>query len=368
MMTDNERRKVFWLVKKYSSYTAWKALADAYCVFSDAYMKAIRIADHSKDDELDEATYSGEAKRILDGRIAFEKGLPRLKKGDRSVWRRNSRGILGQGLDQITFIRRIMDPEEYMFDWMKNKDEVVAAHEALRAALASPGAVTERPEVTDEAPLATWDVLTPVHPTQGWPMNNPAHLNFPPSLPEVPAPAAFVVETGSEVPYDGIYEPEWGEVVRGNNGLLARIASAVTGKSKAEPPRLIGNDEDADSFPPSPRREHIGCMNYLLGGTSAPYYSDEENTPPMPVAWRLIWKDTRYLDGSIPEEEAEYLKPITPAKNPRQRCPAGQPCPQDGWWFTPAKAGSCRFFRAGETMPRFESDYGETIWQMNEKE
>jgi hypothetical protein len=31
-----------------------------------------------------------------------------------------------------------MDPEEYVFDWMKNKDEVLAAHRALKAALANP--------------------------------------------------------------------------------------------------------------------------------------------------------------------------------------------------------------------------------------
>lgn len=365
MMTEEERRKVFWLVKKYSSYTAWKALANAYFGFSDAWLKAMKLADDADIDEFNKRA----TKDILDGRIAFEKGLPRLKQGDRSVWRRNSRGVLIQGLYQLGFIDRIMDPVEYMFDWMKNKDEVVVAHQVLNEAYAGHGAVTERPDITDDAPLAPWNVLATIHPTYGTAMRNPAHLNFPPSLPDVPAPASFVVETGAEVPFDGIYEPEWGEVKAEGQGMLTKLKSAVTGKKKTtEPPRLIGNDDDADSFPPASRRDHIGCMNYLLAGTSAPYYSDDEDAPPMPVAWRLIWKDTRYLDGTIPDEEAEYLKPLAPFANPRLRCPAGQACPKDGWWLTPAKAGSCRFFRAGEVMPSLGSNYGETIWQWDEQQ
>jgi hypothetical protein len=363
MMTDNERRKVFWLVKKYSSYTAWQALADAYYTFADAWLKAMKLADDADIDEFNQRA----TKDILDGRIAFEKGLPRLRQGDRTVWRRNSRGVLIQGLYQLHFIDRIMDPEEYMFDWMKNKDEVVATHKTLVKASFGQGIVVEHEDPNESAPLGSWNVLETVHPLYG-PMNDPAHFNFPLSLPEVPSPAAFVVETGSEVPYDGIYEPEWGDLAKESNGLFGKIVSAIKGSAKAEPPRLIGNEEDADDFPPSPRREHVGCMNYLLAGTVAPYYADLENAPPMPVSWRLIWKDARYLDGAIPEEEAEYLKPIIQTKNSQQSCPGGQPCPKEGWWYTPAKADSRQYFKEGTVMPRFESDYGETIWQMDEKQ
>ena len=45
------------------------------------------------------------------------------------------------------------------------------------------------------------------------------------------------------------------------------------------------------------------------------------------------------------------------------RCPAGQPCPQAGWWSSPAKADSRRRFAAGEVMPDLGGDYGATIWQ-----
>lgn len=47
----------------------------------------------------------------------------------------------------------------------------------------------------------------------------------------------------------------------------------------------------------------------------------------------------------------------------RGRCGAGQPCPQAGFWFTPAKVNSRRHFKAGEVMPQVGGDYGATIWQ-----
>lgn len=45
------------------------------------------------------------------------------------------------------------------------------------------------------------------------------------------------------------------------------------------------------------------------------------------------------------------------------RCEAGQACPKSGYWMTPAKAGSRRYFQQGDVMPAVASDYGSTIWQ-----
>ncbi|MCW7536716.1 hypothetical protein OOT46_02460 [Aquabacterium sp. A7-Y] len=42
---------------------------------------------------------------------------------------------------------------------------------------------------------------------------------------------------------------------------------------------------------------------------------------------------------------------------------AGQPCPREGYWFTPAGENSRRHFAQGELMPEVKSDYGATIWQ-----
>lgn len=46
------------------------------------------------------------------------------------------------------------------------------------------------------------------------------------------------------------------------------------------------------------------------------------------------------------------------------RVAAGQACPKEGTWFSPAKLDSARYFKAGEIMPSFDaSEYGATIWQ-----
>jgi hypothetical protein len=52
----------------------------------------------------------------------------------------------------------------------------------------------------------------------------------------------------------------------------------------------------------------------------------------------------------------------------RLRCEAGQPCPQEGYWFTPASPSSRRPFKRGELMPEFTSGYGLTIWQWDENQ
>ncbi|WP_125932116.1 PoNe immunity protein domain-containing protein [Thiosocius teredinicola] len=64
------------------------------------------------------------------------------------------------------------------------------------------------------------------------------------------------------------------------------------------------------------------------------------------------------------EYATEYPQsaPVVHAQ-PHQSVPAGQPCPETGWWFTPAKADSRRYFKAGDVMPAISSDYGETLWQ-----
>jgi hypothetical protein len=51
------------------------------------------------------------------------------------------------------------------------------------------------------------------------------------------------------------------------------------------------------------------------------------------------------------------------------RVEGGQPCPQTGFWETPAKTDSRAQFSQGDVMPVFEnSEYGQTIWQWSEEQ
>ena len=67
--------------------------------------------------------------------------------------------------------------------------------------------------------------------------------------------------------------------------------------------------------------------------------------------------DTTWYFVSQPAAQA------MPASALHLRCEAGQACPKDGYWITPAKSGSRRFFSQGTPMPEIASDYGSTIWQ-----
>ncbi|MFS2015325.1 hypothetical protein ACEN88_01965 [Massilia sp. CT11-108] len=52
----------------------------------------------------------------------------------------------------------------------------------------------------------------------------------------------------------------------------------------------------------------------------------------------------------------------------RLRVEGGHACARAGYWFTPAKAGSRRYFKDGEIMPVFGTDYGVTFWQWDENQ
>jgi hypothetical protein len=41
----------------------------------------------------------------------------------------------------------------------------------------------------------------------------------------------------------------------------------------------------------------------------------------------------------------------------------GEPCPESGFYFTPARPDSRRLFQRGDVMPTFDAVYGKTIWQ-----
>lgn len=84
------------------------------------------------------------------------------------------------------------------------------------------------------------------------------------------------------------------------------------------------------------------------------------------TTWTLV---ERVADsgGGIPGGRAGTVASAS-GNTMRMRCEAGQPCPSEGFWFTPAKVGSRRHFKAGEVMPKFKSDYGATIWQWDQNQ
>jgi hypothetical protein len=72
----------------------------------------------------------------------------------------------------------------------------------------------------------------------------------------------------------------------------------------------------------------------------------------------LAWY-ARFDDPPLPDAPVDNAAPTA------MRCEAGKPCPENGVWWTPAKADSRRAFEKGEAMPDFPgSAYGGTIWYL----
>ena len=79
----------------------------------------------------------------------------------------------------------------------------------------------------------------------------------------------------------------------------------------------------------------------------------------VPTTWTLV---ERIADsGGGTPRDPDLIK-----AGMRLRCEAGQPCPREGYWFTPARENSHRRFSSGELMPEVGGDYGTTIWQWDE--
>lgn len=77
----------------------------------------------------------------------------------------------------------------------------------------------------------------------------------------------------------------------------------------------------------------------------------------LPCTWTLIERIADFGGGTPGQDNASG----TDARI--QRVPGGQACPVAGWWYTPAAAGSRRYFNQGDSMPNIEGgSYGDTYW------
>lgn len=72
-----------------------------------------------------------------------------------------------------------------------------------------------------------------------------------------------------------------------------------------------------------------------------------------PCTWYLVIRDEdRYIENPLESPNAREL-----------RVRGGEPCPEAGFYFTPARQDSRTYFDKDEVLPRFDALYGETIWQ-----
>lgn len=108
------------------------------------------------------------------------------------------------------------------------------------------------------------------------------------------------------------------------------------------------------------------CAEFLIAGYEAweakvmnhPENPEDRSFTLQPTVWTLVERvaDSGGGTGCGPQGSAG-------SEARRSNVPAGSPCPEAGWWFTPAQAGSRRHFKVGENMPSVGGDYGLTFWQ-----
>lgn len=270
-MTPDDRKKLFWYLKRQTSYTAWKRKMDAFDAFAAIFKKQV-IEEPIADDSLYNTNWEFFYPEILRAQVLYEKALARLLQGDRSVWLYNERGLFGDAdnISEHWYIALIFHgPQVDIFFAGKYLEEMMEAIETFIITGRDTG--YKQSMMGDRPAAECWDEsmycilnneLYPRYPKPGDEKRKLASLiKYPDTLPEVSAPKQEVlIGTGENTPVFGIYEPQVKD----------------------------------------------GCMNYLLQDTPAPLYGREWDNPRR-VIWRLIWEDTRYFDGIIPDEEAQYF-------------------------------------------------------------
>ncbi|HAV1831859.1 TPA: hypothetical protein JG914_004719, partial [Enterobacter hormaechei subsp. steigerwaltii] len=149
---------------------------------------------------------------------------------------------------------------------------------------------------------------------------------FPKNLPPVPKRADIILKTDEPVPCDGIWEPV--KVLYNHKFLIVK--------------------DGINGF------KNLGAYNYFIQGMKPPlqYYHNmllSEGWGYRDIHWRLVWEDTRYCDGIIPDESEYFLDEM---QGKRIQCRTGEQCPHSGQWATLA-GGHQQFVyvRSGDKMP-----------------
>ncbi|QBG99188.1 Imm71 family immunity protein [Xanthomonas oryzae] len=335
---DLERRQMFYQLKKESSFTAWNRMLELYQAWADATERSVREADAKgwlEKSGIKELDYVG----ILKGLAHQEEGVRRLRKGDKRVFKFDANGEFVMADRQVShWIECVWRVE--VGEMNINREMTPLWHE-----------FSECLEKLRHLGNEIWaDIIEgryfedPAHNIYGeWFQKNVSRMHFPPVIPDVPNPVEnTLVATGTRIPCSGIWEP--------------------VDAPKPKKFSLFSKPDVPSGFLP-----YIAAMNYLHGGSAAPKASQEieDDVLNIDVVWRLIWRDDRYEDGTIPDEEAGYvfMQPDDPAAivaasdQPQRRqvsAMSGQRAPQAGRWLVMDDLNAAAQFNAGDELPLHE--------------
>lgn len=332
MSDEQVRRKLFWLLQRLSSYSLWQRKRDAWAYFTQQYEQALKTwpEEITKGFDKEVIIWAYDALRL------YDEGLPELAVGNRQVWQIKT-GEFDQLFRPTSLIRTYFywpchserggQREPYPPEIEKiNKWRVAAEYRGDNLLYPPQNNVCNffDAEYLLEPKNYIYNLTQLAYPV------------FPKNLPPVPERSDIIIKTNDPVPCDGIWEPV---KIQYNHKLLV-IKDGISGF------------------------KNLGAYNYFIRGMNAPrqvYYdvlmeSDKEmliTDDPIryrDVHWRLVWEDTRYCDGVIPDESEYFLDDVPGV---RITCQSGEPCPYCGHWATIA-GGHQQFIevQAGTQMPQ----------------
>jgi Immunity protein 71/Immunity protein 72 len=345
--TALERQKIFYHLKKCSSYTAWSRVLNYYKIWAELFEKsAIEISD-SVLEKNESAINTQKLIAVLKGLSTCEKCVALLLDGNKSPFRYDGltcfavadrpKAYWGEFMWRLEIGEGDLDPESTPY-WV----EICNALEDLGGAWSEIARDILDPPDTDDASVFALDETDREYYFNGKRMLDGDKVflphYFPHNLLEVPEPNEVVlVQNGEDVPFSGIYEP-------------------IKSPSKTNTVSMFSN-ENVHSGP----FEVIGSMNYLHANSRATHIGDGRD--PISTTWRLIWKDDRYLDGSIPAEEADYVfnKPSKKTLNLNTGLPnsgdavifaqTGERAVKAGVWAVQEDLHARQTFAAGDVLP-----------------
>ena len=311
MQDDETRRKVFWLLKRLTSYTLWKKKRDAWEIFAKAFEDAVKTWPKDQPEQME----ADRLIRIYDIVNLYSKGLPELAKGNRHVWREGQ--ALNEAMRSYAAVSSVFyrDPN-YWERGMQLAPYPPKVETLNKLMLASEYQGDQAPQEVPNR-VAYWknpgNLINPE--AYKYEFHELPYPIFPELLPKVPDGTDTFIQSDQIVPVDGIWEP----VKIEQNKVLGIIP---VGK------KTISNN---------------GCFNYFVRETKAPKFRGSYNKitsryDNIATHWRLLWEDTRYKDGIIPDESEYFLeaKPTVVSPDLTTTPPAdvrtGELCPASGLW------------------------------------
>lgn len=338
MSDDQVRRKLFWLLQRLSSYTLWQRKRDAWAYFTQQYELALKTWP----EEITKGFHAKSIIRAYEALRLYDEGLPELAVGNRQVWQIKT-GEFYQLDNPVDLVQKFFYPRchERWIQVEAYPPEVEKLNK-LRIAAEYRGDNLLYPPHNNVCNF--FDAATLLEPEKYiYNLTQLPYPVFPKNLPPVPERSDIIIQTDDPVPCDGIWEPV--KILYNHKFLV--IKDGISGF------------------------KNLGAYNYFIRGMTAPrqvYYdvlmeSDTEmliTDDPIryrDVYWRLVWEDTRYCDGIIPDE-SEYFLDDAPGE--RITCRSGEHCPHSGRWATIA-GGHQQFadIQAEQLMPeatRYQSD------------